>query len=117
VTDREVLVVVRIWRTSVVPERAEDYRRFARERSLPMFRRSDGFLGALFTEDGVERIVVTLWADRRSAERLAESAAYLETVAELERSGILAGEQGLEVGATHLTFLDPELVDGESGVS
>ena len=41
-------MVARIWRTGVKPERFEEYERFARERSLPMFRAQRGFIGVLF---------------------------------------------------------------------
>ena len=41
-------MVARIWRTGVKPERFEKYERFARERSLPMFRAQRGFIGVLF---------------------------------------------------------------------
>jgi hypothetical protein len=44
-----VSMIVRIWRTGIDGSRAEDYERFARDRSLPMFRAQTGFRGALFT--------------------------------------------------------------------
>jgi len=38
-----------IWSTGIDELRADQYERFALERSLPMFRRRPGCLGALFT--------------------------------------------------------------------
>ena len=37
-------MVARIWRTGVKPERFEEYERFARECSLPMFCEQRGFI-------------------------------------------------------------------------
>ena len=53
----------RIWRTGVVPGRFEEYERFAREISLPMFRSQAGYRGVMMAGDGPERIVITLWED------------------------------------------------------
>jgi hypothetical protein len=41
-------LVVRIWRTGLHESRAREYEDFARNVSLPMFRRHDGIRGVLF---------------------------------------------------------------------
>jgi hypothetical protein len=56
--------VVRIWTTGLDNSRERDYEEFARNISLPMFRRHDGFLGVLFAGVGEQRTVITLWRDR-----------------------------------------------------
>jgi heme-degrading monooxygenase HmoA len=85
--------VVRVWRTAIDSRRAEEYERFARERSVPMFRSQPGFLGVFFARDGEERVVITLWQDRLSADALAQSKTYLATAEQLGSSGVLTGEQ------------------------
>jgi heme-degrading monooxygenase HmoA len=90
--------VVRIWRTGVDPQQISSYKRFAQSKSLPMFRAHAGFLGVFFThrDDGLHA-VITLWQDRASVEALEESPIYLQTVRELESSGLLVGESSVEV--------------------
>jgi heme-degrading monooxygenase HmoA len=91
-------VIVRIWRTGIDPGRAEEYERFARERSLPMFRSQAGFRGVLFASaDETERVVLSFWEDAGAAAALGESPRYRETADALLASGILTGEQTVEV--------------------
>jgi hypothetical protein len=68
--------VVRIWTTGLDESRERDYEEFARNISLPMFRRHDGFLGVLFAGVGEQRTVITLWRDRAAAAALNTSADY-----------------------------------------
>jgi heme-degrading monooxygenase HmoA len=91
-------VIVRIWRTRVDPARADEYERFAHERSLPMFRRQAGFRGVLFAAgDETERVVLSFWENADAVEALGRSPTYRETVDALLASGILTGEQTVEV--------------------
>jgi heme-degrading monooxygenase HmoA len=91
-------VIVRIWRTGIDPARADEYERFAQERSLPMFRAQPGFRGVLFTTaaDG-DRAVISFWEDEQAVELLDRSESYRETASALGSSGILRGEQSVEV--------------------
>jgi heme-degrading monooxygenase HmoA len=91
-------VIVRIWRTGIDPARAGEYDRFAEERSLPMFRTQQGFRGVLFTtaaEDG--RAVISFWGDQNAVDRLDRSESYRATAGALGSTGILRGEQTVEV--------------------
>jgi heme-degrading monooxygenase HmoA len=91
-------VIVRIWRTGIDPARAESYERFARERSLPMFRAQQGFRGVLFAAgDAAERVVLSFWEETGAVAALDGSPTYRETVDALLTSGILSGEQTVEV--------------------
>ena len=90
-------MIVRIWTTRVEPTRVDEYRSFAIERSLPMFREQDGFLGVMFTESELRFAVISLWTDRRAAEALESSASYRATVAAITRAGFLTGSQGVEI--------------------
>jgi heme-degrading monooxygenase HmoA len=95
-------VIVRIWRTGIDPARADEYERFADERSLPMFRSQTGFRGVLFTKaDDGERAVVTFWDDAAALEELARSETYRVTVDALVATGLLRGEQFVEVLQVH----------------
>jgi heme-degrading monooxygenase HmoA len=91
-------VIARIWRTGIDPSRAGEYDRFAEDRSLPMFRAQQGFRGVLFTTAAVDRrAVISFWEDRRAVELLDGSASYRDTAAALGSTGILRGEQTVEV--------------------
>jgi heme-degrading monooxygenase HmoA len=95
-------VIVRIWRTRIDPARSEEYERFAGERSLPMFRRQAGFRGVLFASgDESERVVLTFWENVGAVDELGRSPTYRETVDALLASGILTGEQTVEVLDVH----------------
>jgi heme-degrading monooxygenase HmoA len=89
--------VARLWKTGIDPTRHGEFRDFEQRYSLPMFREQRGFLGVLFLHSAAGAAVLTLWASREDAERLAESSAYRATVARLEQTGLLRGEQTIEV--------------------
>lgn len=90
-------MIVRIWRTGVDPARVDEFRAFAAERSLPMFERQEGFLGVLFTETEHDYATVSFWRDAASVDALGRSESYAETVAALVATGLLTGEQTVEV--------------------
>jgi heme-degrading monooxygenase HmoA len=90
-------MLVRIWRTGVNPERVAEYERFARERSLPMFRRRPGCLGVLFSRSDGDVAVVSLWQDAAAIERLDTDAEYADTVEAILAAGFLMGAQTVEV--------------------
>jgi heme-degrading monooxygenase HmoA len=91
-------VIVRTWRTGIDPARAAEYERFAEERSLPMFRAQPGFRGVLFTTAADDRrAVISFWEDEAAVELLDRSESYRETAAALGSTGILRGEQTVEV--------------------
>jgi heme-degrading monooxygenase HmoA len=99
-------MVARIWRTRIDETRADDYRRFAEAKSLPMFREQPGFVGVLFAANLAERAVITLWRDIDSARRLDQSETYKRTVAEIEATGFLRGESSVEVLELEGFFLE-----------
>jgi len=98
---------MRIWRTQIDDSRAREYENFARSVSLPMFRRHDGFLGALFAGSGGERAVVTLWASRAAAASLEASADYQATVRAIEAAGFLRPPQRTELLDVHESWPEP----------
>jgi heme-degrading monooxygenase HmoA len=102
-------VILRIWRTKIAPARLEAYRRFERERCLPMLRRQPGLLGVLFLRQTEDRAAsLTIWEDTGAVEALASSPSYRRTVRELAESDLLAGEQSEEVFEVEGGDLRPE---------
>jgi heme-degrading monooxygenase HmoA len=95
-------MVARIWRTGVKPERFEEYERFARERSLPMFLEQRGFIGVLFMREEVDRAaVLTLWENEKAVGELEASPQYRQTVEAILGSDLLAREQSVEIFEVH----------------
>ena len=95
-------MIVRIWRTGIDPARADEYERFAEERSLPMFRAQPGFRGVFFTTAADDRrAVISFWEDQGDVELLGRSESYRDTAAALGSTGILRGEQTVEVLEVH----------------
>ena len=91
-------MILRIWRANIDPARAEEYERFARERSLPMFRSHRGFRGCAFLRNGSDCAVVTLWARPEDVAALEASVLYRETVAAIMATGFVrATEDALAV--------------------
>lgn len=91
-------MLVRIWRTGVDASRLAEYGEFERERSLPMFREQRGLLGVLFLREADDRAAaLTLWEDEEAVQALATSPSYRETVEALLATGLLRGEQTVEV--------------------
>lgn len=89
-------MIVRIWRTGLDEARADEYERFARERSLPMFQRLPGCLGALFTKSAEGRAVVSLWTDVSAVAALETDRDYQSTVAAILAAGFLRPPQSVE---------------------
>jgi len=109
-------VILRIWRAKIAPARSEEYRRFERERCLPMLRRQPGFLGVLFVRQAEDRAAsLTIWEDTGAVEALASSPSHRRTVRELEESGLLAGEQSEEVFEVEGGNFRPEALLGTLG--
>jgi heme-degrading monooxygenase HmoA len=109
-------VILRVWRAKLNPARLEAYRRFERERSLPMFRRQPGFLAVLFLREADDRAAsLTIWEDTGAVEALINSPSYRRTARELAESGLLAGGQSEEVFEVEGGDLRPEALLGALG--
>ena len=91
------MTVARIWRTRIDPCQATEYRLFAQEQSLPMFRAHEGFIGVVFGEAGDERVVITLWTAPEAVAALDSSPLYSETVERIEATGFIVGPSTIEV--------------------
>ncbi len=89
---------------------------FARDISLPMFRKQLGFKGVLMAGDGPERLVITLWRDDDAITALDHSASYRETVNRIMAAGFITGHQSVEIHKVHLADLKvaPSLLGGSA---
>jgi heme-degrading monooxygenase HmoA len=103
------MTIARVWRTRIDQRRAEEYRRFADEASLPMFRAHEGFVGAVFGEAHDERVVITLWRDSEAVAALDSSPVYRDTVQRIEATGFILGPSSVEVFEVHGGAIDGTL--------
>ena len=100
---------MRLWRAKIAPARMEEYRRFEREHYLPMLRKQPGLLGALFLRQAEDYASsLTIWEDTGAMEALQSSPSYRETDHNLAESGLLAGDQSVEVLGVEGGDLRPE---------
>ncbi len=91
-------MILRIWRTRLDPEHLDEYRSFERERCLSMLRKQPGFLGVLYLRDAEDRTAsLTMWEDSGAMAALESSPSYRRTTRELAESGLLVGEQSVEI--------------------
>jgi len=90
-------MLVRIWRVKIHPERINELENFAHAYSLPMFKAQVGCLGVLFTRNGSDCVTISVWENAEAIERLKSSPTYNETVRQIEATGMLEGEQSVEL--------------------
>ncbi len=112
-------MIVRVWRAKIDPARMEEYRRFERERCLPMLHKQPGLLGVLFLREAEDHAAsLTIWEDSGTVEALESSPSYRRTVRELAESCLLVREQSVEIfevagGALRLEALAGALGSGD----
>jgi heme-degrading monooxygenase HmoA len=91
-------LLMRIWTTRYDPARRAELEAFAHTVSLPMFRRQQGLRGVLFAASGDHFVTVTFWESHEAIRKLEqESADYADAVRRLMLTGLLVGEQRVEV--------------------
>lgn len=90
-------MIIRIWRTQVDPSRMAEYEHFEQTYSLPMFHQQNGCLGVLFLCTEKDCAALSLWENEQAIEQLATSPTYQATVRQLQSTGLLRGEQSVEV--------------------
>ena len=102
-------MIVRVWRAKINRARLEEYRRFERERCLPMLRKQPGFLGVLLLREADDHAAsLTIWEDAGAVEALESSRSYRETTHELAEGVLLAGDKSVEVFEVEGGDLRPE---------
>ena len=91
-------MILRVWRAKLNRARLEEYRRFERERCLPMLRKQPGLLGVLFLRQAEDRAAsLTIWEDAGAVDALESSPSYREITHELAESALLAGDESVEI--------------------
>ena len=109
-------MILRIWSAALVPARLEEYRRFERERCLPMLHRQPGLLAVIFLRQAEDCAAsLTVWEDGGTVEALTSSPSYRQTARELAESDLLAGKQSEEVFEVEGGDLRPEALLGALG--
>jgi heme-degrading monooxygenase HmoA len=102
-------VILRVWRANINPARLEEYRRFERERCMPMLHKQPGLLGVLFLRQAEDHAAsLTIWEDGGAVEALQSSPSYREITHELAESALLAGNESVEVFEVEGGDLRPE---------
>jgi heme-degrading monooxygenase HmoA len=106
-------MILRLWRARLNPARPREFRRFEQERTLPMFRKQPGLLGALFLREAEDRAIsLTIWEDRGAVEALASSPSYRRTTREFDGLDLLAAGPSVEVFEVEGGDLRPEALMG-----
>jgi heme-degrading monooxygenase HmoA len=91
-------LLMRIWTTRFDPARRAELEAFARTVSLPMFHRQQGLRGVLFAANGDHFATVTFWESHEAIRKLEqESVDYADAVRRITLTGLLVGEQRVEV--------------------
>jgi heme-degrading monooxygenase HmoA len=90
-------MLLRIWRTGVTRECMREYEEFERIYSLPMFKWQEGCLGVFFLRGSEGCAAVSLWRSEADVVALDTSPTYQQTVARLMASGLLEGDQSVEL--------------------
>ena len=94
-------MLLRLWLSGFDPERLGELNDFATSRSGPMFDSFDGCLGYAFAHSEAIYWTLSLWSDREAIARAEQSDLYKETVEAIHATGILQGDQQVEVLDLH----------------
>lgn len=82
-------MIARTWRTRIDMARLEEWDRFLRELSTPMFRQHDGMLAVFHPRNGDEWLTISIWRDASAVEALGSSQSYTTTAADLLATGMV----------------------------
>ena len=103
------MVIVRVWRAKINQARLEEYRRFERERCMPMLHKQPGILAVLFLRQAEDHAAsLTIWEDAGTVEALQSSPSHREITHELAESALLAENESVEVFEVEGGDLRPE---------
>ncbi|GEM_PF-959530 len=105
------IMIIRIWRAEVDPSRVAQYEEFAREHSLPMFRKQRGLLGVVFSRASNRALVLTIWENQEAIADLEASPTYRDTVTRIHRAGFVREDTTVELFDVHGGTLTSALLD------
>lgn len=103
-------MILRIWRAELHPGRLAQYEEFAREQSLPMFRKQRGLLGVMFSRASNCALVLTLWENQGAISTLEASPTYRDTVTRIHQAGLVRGNGTVELFDVHGGMLTSALL-------
>ena len=104
-------MILRIWRAQIEPSTRPICEQFEQTYSLPMFRALPGCLGVFFLFTTQEWLAASLWDSQDSIEKLSVSSVYQETVNKLVATGLLVGEQSVELLEVTGGFLETQWLE------
>lgn len=90
-------MLLRLWRTKFDPGRLDELNEFASSRSTPMFDSFAGCMGHMFCHSGDSYLTISMWIGRHAIEQAEASDVYRKTTEALLATGIVGGEQTVEV--------------------
>lgn len=90
-------MLLRSWRVKLHSGASERLEKFAREKSLPMFKSFEGCLQVYFCRQEDEFVTLTIWQDHAAMDRATSSLLYQSVVALLEVYDLFAAEPATEV--------------------
>lgn len=90
-------MLLRIWKTEFDAERLDELNEFAKTRSTPMFDSFPGCMGHLFAHRDGTYYTLSMWIGAHAIREAEATDLYRQTVAALLATGILRGEQTVEV--------------------
>lgn len=90
-------MILRIWKTNVLEQRASEFEKFARKYSTPTFKKYAGFLGVFHSRSGTNCATISIWVDEHAIQNLESSREYQDLVSKIKNSGFLTGDQITEV--------------------
>ena len=112
-------MLLRLWRAEFDHERLDELNEFARTRSGPMFDSLPGCMGHIFSHSAGTYLTISMWIGDRAIKQAEASDIYRETVAAITASGILRGDQVIEVfdvdGVNFGRESEPDEADGPPG--
>ena len=90
-------MLLRIWKTEVVEDRASEFEDFGKKYTTPTFKRYSGFIGVLYNRSGTFCATISIWTDKSSIQTLESSKEYQNLVEKIKKAGFLRGDQITEV--------------------
>ena len=97
-------MVVRIWTTGLGKGKTEEYLKFARDYSVPMFKKQIGILGVTVLIKGNKSQVLTYWNEEENIALMENNNLYKETVNKIMEAGLLGKLQNVDIFDSPIHF-------------
>lgn len=90
-------MIVRIWTTGIIPGKKHEYLEFAKNYSIPMFKKQKGILAANLLVKNDKSFVLTYWKDIKDINAMENDLLYHQTVDKIRNAGFLTEPQQVEI--------------------